>query len=1790
MADTTLKVRMTAARKTESEWNVTTIIPKENEVLYTKGGLHDGEYKIGDGTHRWSDLDYIKPSYTYPELEPLMTKTYNNVICTANSDPAGYLYFMTIKPNNYNTAWTIRYRVHATIAGVTGGYQDSEVLIEGTRNTYLAYSTYNAVNNTSYRPYYYHMYFAANETGQANNYPHLLGFRFQSSYNPATTANSRTIVIEILEYKNCTLTFLDTMKLFADMPGSNSTNYGNTSSGANATRYSFDGTTQGWTFVGDRNTYPYLLSAYYTRPYAGVNGTKQYSLAMEDSVGRLQSFTTTHGTGTSKAKNTQGFRLGRMYYLNSSGNYTEGQQFGNDVSRVFQSDMDLRYSTNCGTTLTAFKPVYIVGTVNPITNLFYLDDTWWTQTLPTSEDGKIYIYIGCPYDTYRLTFEGYHDPVWYKDGAIRPFYGNTLNVEQLQEMRDSVIEDSTPYLFRPSANGNNIGDREYPEIIGGTVAWNQHVTFSQATYTEKGLTIKRNADGTIEISGTATEDWYSNIGNTVTSFLNHKILIKGCPSGGSSSTYSMRDGYTAGDKYKDFGDGNIVVGKANFIIQIIVGRGTALSTPIIFKPQAFDLTAMFGTSIADQAYAMEQATAKSGIAWLKSMGFFTADYYPYDAGTLKSVEGLASHDMIGFNQWDEEWESGYYDANGQPVTNSLTIRSKNYIEVMPDTAYFFKATSGTNNRICYFDVDKNFIYRTDLRTPDTAFTTPTNCRFVMFHNDGTTYSNDICINLSDPAKNGTYEPYEKHSYPLDSTLTLRGIPKLVDGKLQHDGDRYASDGTVTRRYGVVVYDGSADETWVYESSNRHFYIGLDNVKRSNDYEKCMVSNIKVASKAYSWSADAVPMVSAYGNTSAYPGKNWIYIKPNTDSVTDVATFRTWLSANPVTVVYELATPTTETAQPFQSPQIVDDFGTEEYVIANTVDVPIPVGHNTKYELKTGITTHGEVVDAGVLNSFYTMIKNEFVSTKGDIMTGPLTLDADPTLAMQPATKKYVDQKIGTAYESKDAEQNGTEVSLVTTGEKYNWNQKTTTSFTPTLSTGTKIGTITINGTATDLYCQTNTNILTGVKGSAESTYRTGNVNLTPVNIGALALTGGTLTGSVTIGQTTDTAVRTMAVQNSLSNVALAVGGDGKHGIFSNTKGDWLLYATKDANSTNSTLYVPRPLSVSGLTSVSNNVIATASDTSERYFRAVNSNGSIELNASAGNKGVYDRSGGRWIMYLATNSAADTAVIIPRGLQVGEAGINGYIELYHATPYIDFHYGRSTADYTTRLIENASGVLTIEGRLYNSRVPGSWVAAIKTAALTVNMASTTSTSAAISGMTIRTKNGYISLDTIPTTDDNLYIHYISTANYNAGTNTVSAAKVSCNITGHADGDLPLTGGSLTGNLFVSASDTSERQVSISNSLGHVYLDVSTSGNHGLYSGTKGGWIIYCTKDASSTNSWAYIPRALNVSGHIHSSNEIHSGGKSTSQDGHAGAILSGGGHLYLQQGATGSNIYFIWGAGKTITSRIYESASGTLTASGNWDVGGKIHATGNITSTAHVSCGGKESGGDGNPGCFMNNGGSFFITGPANSGGTIFFHYNKATSNTSKIYESSSGTIKVDAYLWGKNSSGGSHIVVTTVDTDNQKVAYLSTNTTALYVNARHGGSSYANKSVTLSSSDVRLKTNIADSTINALDVINKIRIREFDWTDEREDKHQVIGMVADEIEKLDKKFAVGGGYTEDGCMNIKSVDTFYLTGYLTKGIQELNGKVDGHDDRIAALERENKELRKEIEELKKEIA
>lgn len=167
---------------------------------------------------------------------------------------------------------------------------------------------------------------------------------------------------------------------------------------------------------------------------------------------------------------------------------------------------------------------------------------------------------------------------------------------------------------------------------------------------------------------------------------------------------------------------------------------------------------------------------------------------------------------MGFNQWDEVWENGDIDSTtGANVYGVTTIRTKNYIPVIPGQTYymFFGSRSGqTGLKTRWYDSNKAYIGVTPTVMSNATVTAPANACYLRFVTQSqwnyTSYRHDICFNLSDPSRNGQYEPYSAHTYPLDSTLTLRGIPVLTDdGKITYDGDQYAPDGIVMRRYGIV---------------------------------------------------------------------------------------------------------------------------------------------------------------------------------------------------------------------------------------------------------------------------------------------------------------------------------------------------------------------------------------------------------------------------------------------------------------------------------------------------------------------------------------------------------------------------------------------------------------------------------------------------------------------------------------------------------------------------------------------------------------------------------------------------------------------------------------------------------------------------------------------------------------------------------------------------------------------------------------------------------------------------
>ena len=78
------------------------------------------------------------------------------------------------------------------------------------------------------------------------------------------------------------------------------------------------------------------------------------------------------------------------------------------------------------------------------------------------------------------------------------------------------------------------------------------------------------------------------------------------------------------------------------------------------------------------------------------------------------------------------------------------------------------------------------------------------------------------------------------------------------------------------------------------------------------------------------------------------------------------------------------------------------------------------------------------------------------------------------------------------------------------------------------------------------------------------------------------------------------------------------------------------------------------------------------------------------------------------------------------------------------------------------------------------------------------------------------------------------------------------------------------------------------------------------------------------------------------------------------------------------------------------------------------------------------------------------------------------------------------------------------------------------------------------------------------------------KCREFNW--KQTGVHQELGCVADELELIDPLLTTGGGYDDDGTMNIKSIDTLLLSEYAIKGIQELYKQNKHQQKRIEYLE------------------
>ena len=95
-------------------------------------------------------------------------------------------------------------------------------------------------------------------------------------------------------------------------------------------------------------------------------------------------------------------------------------------------------------------------------------------------------------------------------------------------------------------------------------------------------------------------------------------------------------------------------------------------------------------------------------------------------------------------------------------------------------------------------------------------------------------------------------------------------------------------------------------------------------------------------------------------------------------------------------------------------------------------------------------------------------------------------------------------------------------------------------------------------------------------------------------------------------------------------------------------------------------------------------------------------------------------------------------------------------------------------------------------------------------------------------------------------------------------------------------------------------------------------------------------------------------------------------------------------------------------------------------------------------------------------------------------------------------------------------------------------------------------------------SDKRLKENITDTAVKALDKINRLNMVAFDFIESK--KHEEIGLIAQEVETIVPRVVSRDPENPDGYLHI---DYAAFVPYLLKAIQELNQKIEKMEKTIA---------------------
>lgn len=475
----------------------------------------------------------------------------------------------------------------------------------------------------------------------------------------------------------------------------------------------------------------------------------------------------------------------------------------------------------------------------------------------------------------------------YQDQINKLQKSEALQDEVLDKLNEEVdLKLTSPYLNNKGENhvvNSDNGALKNIIVKGNTVQNSTKglnlINCTPKTTTINGITMVNNGDGTYTVNGTATDDFDITLAPYTTK-QNIYYTLSGCPSGGSKTTYYLDP---RGYEY-DTGRGTTIINPnqdfSNYI-RIVIKKDVTVNN-LLFKP-------MFNEGQTAQPFEPYTGGQPS-----------PSPEYPQEIKAVNELSGV----MCGKNLINPATVANDYfinDQNGK-LTPALKCNATDYIKIQPNTNYYI--SKNPSKKGCWgawYDKNKKHVKAITGDKYGTVVTSPSNAHYIR-----------LTLNHS-----GTNPNFANNMYlyrcNTDNLLFERFFGSNLNYTFQNPlyriGDVYDyidfNRGKIVRNIGVITFDGSDDERWCLSltqyTNNIRFYTSILG-------DSTIHLNLLVLCNKFSY------IKNMQGNDLmgiSYTNTLDIQLDKSNLSTQDLTGFKTWLNKNPITVVYQLATPTEE---------------------------------------------------------------------------------------------------------------------------------------------------------------------------------------------------------------------------------------------------------------------------------------------------------------------------------------------------------------------------------------------------------------------------------------------------------------------------------------------------------------------------------------------------------------------------------------------------------------------------------------------------------------------------------------------------------------------------------------------------------------------------------------------------------------------------------------------------------------------------------------------------------------